>query len=145
MIKTFFETNYNHTKQIAKKIVEIAEENGIRKVSILGIGYKQHTTDCRFSVSATIQEIMQLNGISCILYDLTGVETPRLLSHGASRIANTPEGALRGAKMAIITQDDERYGALPYDELMDKEGIIVDLWRICPNVEKKVIRLGIKN
>jgi GDP-mannose 6-dehydrogenase len=101
---------------VVREIVERVIETGARRVALLGLSFKADTDDLRESPYVELAERLIGKGFELRIYDpiinpdkLVGANRRHVearLPHLNKLLANTPEGALAGAEVALVSSSD---------------------------------------
>jgi len=121
------DANASHQQRFADRIVvELGDPRG-KKVAMLGLAFKAGTDDVRASPALRVAELLMQTGAEVMAHDpLAGPAALQALP--GLMIAQTPETALHGAHLAVITTEWPEYRELDWARIRDAmlEPVVVD-------------------
>lgn len=116
MLDAAAKVNDKRAAHTAWRIAEACGGLSGRRIALLGLAFKDATSDTRASPSLALAKVLRQSGAVVSAFD------SHLLRDGAAipgvRIAKTPKLALAGADAAVIMTLSEEWRALPWDVLL---------------------------
>ncbi|HFC05509.1 MAG TPA: UDP-glucose/GDP-mannose dehydrogenase family protein [Rhizobiales bacterium] len=142
IVETVIAVNDKHKHLMTEKIRQAVGGNvRDKRIGILGLAFKAHTDDVRYSPSLTIIADLQKEGASVISYDPEGMEQARQTLPDAE-YANNAEQVFDKADLVVLVTEWPQFTNLDWPGLYKKMNTptLVDLRNILPH--KKLRETG---
>ncbi|HEY1455001.1 MAG TPA: nucleotide sugar dehydrogenase [Candidatus Dormibacteraeota bacterium] len=113
--------------RLADRVKELVPQGGT--VAILGLSYKPDSNVIDEAPGFLLAKRLAESGVKVVVHDAMAAESVRRVLGDKIRYAATPEEAIQGSDVVVITNPDKEYAALDVASI-PKSTTIIDAWRL---------------
>ena len=119
--------NTSSNQRLADRVLEVVPKGG--SVAVLGLSYKPDSNVIDEAPGFLLAKKLVESGANVVVHDTMAMDAVRRVLGDKVRYAATPEEAITGSDVVVITNPEKSYAALELSSI-PRSTIVIDAWRL---------------